>query len=484
MRFPRIVAAQRLQTWLLFAALFSVVLIGLLVVDLASNLRTVVIGETQKSLTNAVQELLQAGAATGLHTAAGVESREALDATLKAVSYEVLRSYPDIEGGYFWGEEAVGHSFPTYTELGSELRQPPLEREEVLAALAESRRLGRAATRIRPDETDLVIVAALAGADGQISAWCLRRILNFSDSSELHQRLLLMVVMVVALISIGVVLRLSFGMQRGFAAIQEGLQRLQTDFNYRLPAQNEDLRAIVDAINTMAESRQRLEEELRREDRLRIMGRVVAGIAHEIRNPLNSIRLTIRLLARRLQGEPSAEEPISLITSEIDRLDSLLKSLLVFREDEPPHLRYQPLQPILERTLALVKPHAQERQVTIQVPAYIQAAALVDPDYLQQVFMNVLLNAIDAAGENGRVDVLLRREIGRVEIDIEDTGPGLAPEQRERIFEAFYTTKRGGTGLGLAVTKTLLEKMGGVIEPGNGRHGSRFRITLPAGDCR
>ena len=108
----------------------------------------------------------------------------------------------------------------------------------------------------------------------------------------------------------------------------------------------------------MAESRQKLEADLRREDRLRVMGRFVAGIAHEIRNPLNSIRLTIRLLARRLQGSAEAEEPIKMITNEIDRLDTLLKSLLAFRADEAPRIRYQPLQPIVARTLALVEPHA------------------------------------------------------------------------------------------------------------------------------
>lgn len=477
MRFPRIVAAQRLQTWLLVAALVSMALIALLVVDLTRNLRTVVISETHKTLTNAAKELSQQGVTRSVRDGAS----EALDRELKKTSYEVLSSYPDVEGGYILRAEVIGHSFPTYTEPGSTLRQPPLEHQEVLAAIAESHDTGRIANRIAPDGKDVVIVAALAGADGQISAWCLRRIINFSDSSELNKRLLLVGVMAVALICIGVVLRLSFSMQRGFDVIQTGLARLQADFNYRLPDQNHELSTIVRAINTMSESRQRLEADLRREDRLRVMGRVVAGIAHEIRNPLNSIRLTIRVLARRLQSESAAQEPIALITGEIDRLDTLLKSLLVFRADEPQRIRQQPLQPILERTISLVKPHAQEHGVTIQATVPDPCTALVDGDYLQQALMNVLLNAIDASGENGTVEVLMRDDNGRVEIDIEDSGPGLTPDQRERVFEAFYTTKPGGTGLGLAVTKTLLEKMGGTIESGDASRGSRFRVVLPTG---
>src|SRR5262245_4710660 len=213
--------------------------------------------------------------------------------------------------------------------------------------------------------------------------------------------------MLAALVAIGIVLRLSFSLQRGFAAIQAGLERLQMDLDHRLPDQDHELRNIVQAINTMAENRQKLEAALRREDRLRVMGRVVAGIAHEIRNPLNSIRLTIRLLARRLQGSAKAEEPIAMITTEIDRLDALLKSLLAFRADEPPKIRRQPLQPIVERTLALVEPHASESGISLEVRAESDCEAPVDADFLQQALMNLLLNAIDASGDEGQVRVSL-----------------------------------------------------------------------------
>ena len=479
MRFPRIIAAQRLQTWLLVTALVAVLLTGLLAADLARNLRSVVISETNKALTNAVGELMQSARAAASNRKTPFSENS--DGELRRLSYEVLRSYPDIEGGFLWNDEVVGHSFPTYTEPGSALRQPPLEHQEVLSALTESRASGRVASRVLQDGKDLVLVSVSANRAGELSAWSLRRIINFSDSSELNKRLLLVAVMGISLIAIGAVLRLSFNLQRGFEMIQAGLERLRTDVHYRLPDQNHELRTIVQAVNTMADSRQKLETDLRREDRLRVMGRVVAGIAHEIRNPLNSIRLSIRLLAKRLQGQASAGEIIGLITSEIDRLDALLKSLLVFGADEPEKLRLQPLQPVLERTLALVKPHAEEHGVKIQVTAPGECQALVDGNYLQQALMNLLLNAIDASGQNGEVGLSLSPADGHVEISVEDSGPGLTLEQQERIFEAFYTTKPSGTGLGLAVTKTLLEKMGATIESGQGVKGARFRVLLPAG---
>ena len=475
--FPRIIAAQRLQVWLLAAALVSLALSVALVFDLTRNLRTVVISDTSRNLSNAVNELLQAAQGKGPLPA----PREELDRVLKPVSYDVLRSHADIEGGFMWRDQVVGHTFPTYTEPESTLGQPDVESNEVRIALAESRlQGGRVVHRVRQDGSDLLVLAAVAGTEGRPAAWCLRRILNFSDTSEFGKRVLLVAVMVIALITIGTVLTFSFQLQRGFAQIQGGLGRLETDAGYRLPDQNHELRPIVRAINAMAESRQSLEQDLRREDRLRVMGRVVAGIAHEIKNPLNSLRLTTRLLARRLGGDPSVQEPAALITGEIDRLDSLLQSLLVFRDDETGRAKQQELQPILDRTLALVRPHARDRQVEVAVHAPAECSAFVDGDYLQQALMNVLLNAIDFSGAQGNVSLTVERQKQRMAIRVEDSGPGLTDGQQERVFEAFYTTKQGGTGLGLAVTRTLLEKMGGTIEAGRGVRGAVFTLSIPA----
>jgi signal transduction histidine kinase len=477
---PRIVTAQRLQTWLLVAALVAIGLTALLVIDLARNLRTVVISEATRALDNAVNELAEAGATSLIQAGPDFDPSAKADQDLRGKSYEILASYPDVEGGYLWNQDVIGHSFPTYTEPGSMLRQPPFEHLQVLSALDESRRENKTATRLAQDGPDLVLVAVRAAPASPLAAWTLRRIFNFSNSNELYKRTFLVAAMLAALVAICIVLKLSFSLQRGFAVIQAGLERLQTDPDYRLPDQDHELRNIVQAINTMAGNREKLEAELRREDRLRVMGRVVAGIAHEIRNPLNSIRLTIRLLARRLQGNREAAEPIQMITTEIDRLDALLKSLLAFRADEPPKIRCQLVQPIVERTLALVKPHADENGICLEVQSTSDGEAPVDADFLQQALMNLLLNAIDASGNHGRVRVSTLPVNAHIEIVIEDSGPGLDREQQERIFEAFYTTKPGGTGLGLAVTKTLLEKMAATVECTNSSTGARFRVVLPA----
>lgn len=478
MRFAKPVVAHRWQLWLLVTAFLAVLVTGVLVWDLTRNLRTVVIGETNRSLANAVHELSQDLAQSG-HSLDNPDPTE-LDVNLKKTSYETLRFYFDVEGGYLLDDNVIGHSFPTYTEPGSTLKQPDLEHAEVLAALAESRRSGAIAERVKPDGPDLVVVSVLANRDSRIAAWSLRRILNFSDTGALQARYLLVGAMIVSLMSILIVLRLSFSLQQGFRLIRSGLRRLETDPHYRLPDENAELSGFVHAINSMAESRQALEAELRREDRLRSIGRVVAGLAHEIRNPLNSIRLTVRVLARRLQNNPATKDQIEMIVGEIDRLDALLKSLLLFRVEEPDAVRHQPILPIVERSLAVVQPHAQERGVLVRLDHPASGEAAVDSAHLHQALMNLLLNAIDVTSPGGVVSVQMRMVENRVNIAVEDTGPGLSAESQDQVFEAFYTTKPGGTGLGLAVTKTVLEKMGATIRASNYANGARFTIQLPA----
>jgi signal transduction histidine kinase len=483
-RFPRIVAAQRLQTLLLITALVAVLLACLLMSDLVRNFRTVVVSDATKNLANALRELTEAEKDwPAKHPGDAGMSRETLDGHLRFVSYDVLTSYPDVEGGYYLDDQPIGHSFPSYTEPGSSLKQPAVERNAVLACLADSR-TGQAGLRVFNDGRDLVVVSASVKPGHTLAVWGLKRYIDFNASSHLIHQIALAAMMILSLICIGAVLKLSFGMQRGFGVIQSGLTRLRTDSDYRIPDQDDDLSPMVMAINEMAASRQKLEADLRREDRLRVIGRVVAGVAHEIRNPLNSIRLTLEVLKRRLRKHNFGDDEVARVTAETERLDKLLNSILVFGADEPGRLCCQPILPVLERTMALVKPQIEERGIEAEVMAPPELEATVDSDHLQQAMMNLLLNAIDAAGQGGRIAVSIQQSNGHVDIDVRDSGPGLNDEEQERLFEAFYTTKSTGTGMGLAVTRTLLEKMGAKIWYVGSDPGAHFRIELPTAGLR
>jgi signal transduction histidine kinase len=143
----------------------------------------------------------------------------------------------------------------------------------------------------------------------------------------------------------------------------------------------------------------------------------------------------------------------------------------------------QKLLPILERCVELLEPQAQDRNVAIRIRANnADARAAVDAKHLTQVLTNLILNALAAVPEGGIVDLQLVRNGSGFMINVHDTGPGVPPESREHLFEPFYTTRSEGSGLGLAVSRELVNRMGGTLEYRDGGTGATFAIHLPAGE--
>ena len=220
---------------------------------------------------------------------------------------------------------------------------------------------------------------------------------------------------------------------------------------------------------------------------------VAAGLAHEIKNPLGGIKGAAQLLAEALDGTPDLVRYTALITREVDRVSALLEQLLELTR--PPHLRLAAVNVhrILNEVLLLQGATADAEHLTVRCnfdPSLPPVWG--DDSMLRQVFLNVVKNAIEAMQAAGILTVTTRvetdfhvRNAGRehsqfLSVDVDDTGPGIAPEDCERIFTPFFTTKTSGTGLGLAVSQRLVTQHGGLIriesEPGRG---TRVRISLP-----
>jgi two-component system sensor histidine kinase HydH len=231
----------------------------------------------------------------------------------------------------------------------------------------------------------------------------------------------------------------------------------------------------------MASVRGKLEDELRRDDRLRAIGRTVAGITHEIRNPLNGIRLSMQLLDRRLKRGSVQSSDVALVISEVDRMDALLNDLLAFGEKKNVVLSEQNLLPVIQKCVQLVQPEESTKKIRVHVePENAAVRARIDSQRLTQALMNLLLNAVEATPPSGDVRVDLRHANQTVAIEVHDSGPGLSKEQQTHLFEAFYTTKPDGTGLGLAVSRELVEEMGGKLTYKNNSPGATFILELPA----
>jgi len=226
-------------------------------------------------------------------------------------------------------------------------------------------------------------------------------------------------------------------------------------------------------------------ERLARADRLAAIGTLAAGIVHDIRNPLVSVRTFLQLLPERLDDEEFRTTFRELALGELDRVCLLINDLLSFSRPTPPEHERVDVGPLAEQTVRLLEAEARKADVALHfesVPATV--AVLADEAQLRQVLMNVVLNAIEATPPLGSVTVSCGRTKGAdVEsclLTVYDTGTGLADGETERIFEPFYTTKDLGSGLGLYVARRIVTDHGGEIRavgaPGGG---CRVEIHLP-----
>lgn len=227
-----------------------------------------------------------------------------------------------------------------------------------------------------------------------------------------------------------------------------------------------------------------LKESVRRSERLASLGRLAAGIAHEIRNPLSSIRGFAQFFYKKFNGHQEEQEYAAIMVREVDRLNRVITELLDFAR--PRELRREPcsLGKTIDAALQLLAMEIAAKKVLIE-RNYDGGLSLIqaDQEQLSQAFLNLLLNALHAVGEEGKISIGLAQCPGHINITFADNGCGIAPEDREKIFEPFFTNKRQGTGLGLAIVNQIVENHGGEIRVTNrSEKGTVFSINLPSTD--
>jgi signal transduction histidine kinase len=475
---------RRLQLQLVFvlvAAISVATLSAILIVRSIRGAERVVVGDTRRVLSAANAELeLQYAERANADSAWTTLPDAAHDISLRAVSQATLRSFPGVEGGYSVGGRILGYSYPTHGSGNPKVDVPEAERPEIESTIQDAEKSGKG-ERVLRGSRDIVVIDAVSQRDHV--AWTMKRLAGVTDTAETRRTFLLISLVIAALVSVIGTLATVVGLRKGIAEIQSGLARLETDFAFDLPVSGGELGSISRSVNRVADTRRNLEAALRRADRLGAIGRMAASMAHEIRNPLNGIRLTMQLLKQKLGNNEIRASDVDLVIGEVDRLNALLSDLLAFREAPKPNMQEQKLLPIMERCVELLEPLAQERNVAIRIQAdKADAHAAVDAKHLTQVLTNLILNALAAVPEGGFIDLHLARNGSGFLIDVHDTGPGVPPEAREHLFEPFYTTRSEGSGLGLAVSRELVNRMGGTLEYRDGGTGATFAIHLPAGE--
>jgi hypothetical protein len=210
------------------------------------------------------------------------------------------------------------------------------------------------------------------------------------------------------------------------------------------------------------------------------VGELATGLAHEIKNPLAGLSGALELLAEDLAGSPRAEV-VSEMRHQVARLGNTMESLLSFARPAKARLRTTDVNATLEKVLFLVRQQRRAGSVAVvHEPNREIPPVLADPNQLEQVFLNICLNAWQAMGGGGGKLLIRTFEVeGRVTVEIEDDGPGIPPDVRPHVFKPFFTTKREGNGLGLAISARIVAEHGGHIGyrcPATG--GTVFAVTL------
>jgi signal transduction histidine kinase len=260
----------------------------------------------------------------------------------------------------------------------------------------------------------------------------------------------------------------------------------------------DDFHKMVNAINLLAtrlaearEEESRLQDELRRRERLAFLGELAATVAHEVNNPLDGVQSCVRILRRSLDDGPRAQQMLGLIDDGLARIELIVRRLLTLARESSVRAAPTPIWTVLEAALRAAHARLDGRQIRVVRDNQTDSdLALLDAPLAEHAFVNLIINAADSMSEGGTLTLRTRRgEVGvdgraaAMLVDVADTGHGISPDVLPHIFEPFFTTKAGGrgTGLGLSLAARVVDAHGGLIDvSSNDGSGTVFTVRLPA----
>jgi len=292
--------------------------------------------------------------------------------------------------------------------------------------------------------------------------------------------------------AVGLAFFLIRGLTMPVSSLLDATRRLKAgDLEHRIVGLQGEFGEVADSFNEMATSLKKQMHEMQRTEQMRVCGEMAAGLAHEIRNPLAGMKVTIEVLLSELTMEPQDREVLEKVVEQIRHIELLMKNLLNYARPIAARPTSVNVNKLLEQQVYFITKHPSFcsgnpckqiiRELDDRLPEIVG-----DPQQLQQVFLNLLLNAVDAVPEGGTIRITTGHDTQAetVAIELSNEGKGIPLELMGKIFNPFFTTKgKGkGTGLGLAVSKRIVEEHGGTIEVRNNAGGGvTFTVVLPAG---
>ena len=271
--------------------------------------------------------------------------------------------------------------------------------------------------------------------------------------------------------------------------IKNGLLSMEESIDNRLPAMPGEIGEVVQAINNLADSlkeKRRLQEELMRSERLIALGRLVTGVAHELRNPLGIVKATVQVMEGEFKTQEGFKEYSKVIREQIDRGNKVIQELLDFGRPSKPVVSPTDMNKLLESVLTFTHPMLRQHKIDlIKDFTYPLPLADADSDRIKQVFVNLILNAIQATPNSGTLTINTNTENNMVIINFIDTGQGIDQYDLPKIFDPFYTTKDDGAGLGLSISHQIVHMHGGKIWVAEtSSNGTTISVSLPQSSLR
>jgi signal transduction histidine kinase len=425
-----------------------------------------------------------------------------------------LHRFPETNGGFYRATDGalVGQAFPANAGTGSQMTVPSDVADVIRTLSEQANRTGAPASRTMNAGSDRIIVVAYpvqadslefddvsSQADGVSSssitaAWTMQRLSNITGVSD-KANLAALAVLLLSIIAVsGLALMTVKDLRSGVSRIEQGLTGLTNDLSQQItPPRTPELARITGAINQLAETlrvnlarQSELEHDLRRSERLSALGRLTAGVAHEVRNPLAAIKLKVQMARRAKLAPERLDDTFRVITEEIDRLDALVQRLLEFGRTQPLEQTPLDLGELVRHRAALFRDVAESAGVKIEIGVPTDTVMVEgDRERLAQVLDNLIRNALSAMPDGGRLALSCEAATSEdglavARLTVEDTGRGVTPEDQERIFEPFFTASETGTGLGLAIAREIVEAHGGRINfVRQDAPGALFVIELP-----
>lgn len=477
----------RLVTLLLLLAAAAIAA-GVLMVDLFRQSATAQAGRAEAEIGRACDAIVAAYRFYGVGwQGAPPRPEDDLRRELTAVVYTALRNRPDIEGG-IWQSEAgsLAYAFPTYQGSGPKTDVPQAELPRIRAvnreALADERPAG--SRYDAPSQILLVTACPLPGPIPGLTAWTMARVFTFAGSGYRQLMAGLAILFASVMAAAALLIRLMVKWSRHVSRIESTLRSHDIAELPTLPKTGErELDRIVEALNEaghrLAAARERadrLARQMALGERLAAIGRVAAGLAHEIRNPIAAMRLRAE---NAIAGDAGRQrQALSMILEQIDRLDKLLRRLLSMTEPDDPRRQSVALGAFLECCAGAHAEFAHNKGITLE-PRADQAEARFDRDQMRGALDNLVLNAIEAAPADSRIEITARRRSDQLVLSVHDEGAGPPAHIRDQLFEPFVTGRGDGTGLGLSIVREVAAAHGGTARLADSPTGTTFEIVVP-----